>query len=107
MICKNQKKSQFIFNDVLGVGGNIEHNPKDLICPNCKGKYVARTYSGELYYRLIMRNQSSKRSWKKKIAKMGLYSNPWACGEYFSKDYLCLNCGIRWNGKDEDIYRDV
>ena len=59
---QKSKKSQFIFNDVLGVGGNIENNPKDLICPNCKGKYVARTYSGELYYRLIMRNQSSKRS---------------------------------------------
>ena len=41
---QKSKKSQFIVNDVLGVGGNIEHNTKDLICPNCRGKYVARTY---------------------------------------------------------------
>lgn len=38
---------------------------------------------------------------------MGLYCNPWPCLEYFSRDYLCLNCGIRWNGKDKDIYRDI
>lgn len=53
---KKSKKAQFIVNDVLGIGGRIENNPKDLICPNCSGKYVARTYSGDLYYRLIMRN---------------------------------------------------
>lgn len=38
---------------------------------------------------------------------MGLYNNPWATGDCYTRDYLCLNCGIRWNKKDEDIYRDI
>ena len=44
---------------------------------------------------------------KQKFAKMGLHSNPYATGDYFTRDYLCLNCGIKWNGKMEGIYRDM
>lgn len=38
---------------------------------------------------------------------MGLHCNPYATGDYFTREYLCLNCGIKWNGKMEGIYRDI
>lgn len=104
---KSSKKSQFILNNVLGVGGKLEFNPKELKCPNCNGKYVVRTYAGDLYYRLIMGTKAQKEAEKKRFAKMGLYSNPWACGDYYTRDYLCLNCGIRWDKNNKNIYRDI
>lgn len=101
------KKSQFILTNVLSVGGKLEYNPKDLRCPNCNGKYVVRTYAGDLYYRLIMGTEAQKEVERQRFAKMGLHSNPWACGEYLSRDYLCLNCGVRWDNKGSNIYRDI
>lgn len=104
---KNSKKYQFILNNALDVGGKLEYNSENLKCPNCDGKYVVRTYAGDLYYRLVMGTKAQKEDERKRFDKMGLHSNPWACGESFSRDYLCLNCGIRWNGKNDDIYRDI
>jgi len=48
-----------------------------------------------------------KEAEKQKFAKMGLHSNPWAVGDYYTRDYLCLNCGIRWNKNNEGIYREL
>lgn len=104
---KNSKKSQFIINNVIGTGGKLEYNPKDLKCPNCNSKYVARTYAGDLYYRLFNGTKAQKETEKQKFVKMGLYSNPWACGDYYTRDYLCLNCGVRWDKQNENIYRDI
>lgn len=69
---ENSKKSQFIFENVLCISGKIENNPKDLRCPNCNGRYVANTYAGDLYYRLIMRNRRTERNRKRKICKNGI-----------------------------------
>lgn len=99
---KNSKKSQFILNNVLDVRGKIEYNSKDLKCPNCNGKYVVETYVGDLYYRLFNGTKSQREHEKQKFAKKGLYSNPWATGDSSTRDYLCLNCGIRWNKKDRN-----
>lgn len=99
-------KYQFMFEIATTVSGKIENNDEDLFCPNCNGKYVVRTYAGDLYYRLIMGTEAQKEVERQKFARMGLYSNPWACAEEFSRDYWCLNCGIRWNGKDKDILAD-
>ena len=106
---KKDRKVQFIFYLVQGSGvsGHIKNNPKDLICPNCSGKYIVRTYAGDLYYRLFNGTKAQKASKKQKFAQMGLYSNPWTTGDYHTRDYLCLNCGVRWNKKDEDMYRDI
>ena len=104
---KNSKKSKFILNNVLSVRGKIEYNPKDLKCPNCNGKYVLKTCAGDLYYRLFNGIKSQKGAEKQRFAIMGLYSNPWATGDYYTRDYLCLNCGIRWNKKNEGIYREI
>ena len=99
-------KSQFIFEVATEVNGKIENNDKDLFCPNCNGKYVVRTYAGDLYYRLIMGTKAQKEVEKQRFARMGLYNNPWACADENTRDYWCLNCGIRWNGKDKDILAD-
>ena len=104
---KNSKKSQFILNNVIGIGGKIKYNSNDLKCPNCNGRYVARTYAGDLYYRLFNGTKEQKEAEKKKFDKMGLYSNPWACEDYYTRDYICLNCGIRWDKQNENIYRDI
>ena len=37
---QKSKKSQFIVNDVLGVEGNIENNPKDLIWVILQNEWV-------------------------------------------------------------------
>lgn len=102
----NSKKSQFILDNVLGVGGKIQYNSKDLKCPNCNGKYVVKTYAGDLYYRLFNGTKSQKEAEKQRFARMGLHSNPWPTEDYYTRDYLCLNCGIKWNKKDEGIYRE-
>ena len=94
-------------NDVLGVGGKIEYNPKDLKCPNCSGKNIAKTYAGDLYYRLFNGTKLQKKTEKQKFTKMGLHSNAWAIDDYYTRDYLCLNCGIRWNNKNVGIYREI
>ena len=104
---KNSKKYQFILNNVLGVGGKIENNPKNLKCPNCNGKYVVNTCAGDLYYRLYRGTKLQKEQEKLKFARMGLYSNPWAIVDYYVRDYLCLNCGVRWNKENEGIYREI
>lgn len=44
---------------------------------------------------------------RQRYARMGLHCNPYATGDYFTRDYLCLNCGVKWNGKMEGIYRDI
>lgn len=105
----NSRKVKFIFSLIQGsrISGNIQNNPAELRCPNCNGKYVVRTYVGDLYYRLMNGTKKQKESEKLKFAKMGLHSNPYATGDYFTRDYLCLNCGIKWNGKYQDIYRDI
>lgn len=105
---QNNKKVQFIFSLVQGdrISGNIKNNPKDLCCPNCDGKYVVRTYVGDLYYRLFNGTKAQKTA-EKRLAQIGLHSNPWATGDYHTRDFLCLNCGIRWNKNDKDIYRDI
>lgn len=96
-------KSQYMFEIATNVSGKIENNEKNLICPNCKGKYVVRTYAGDLYYRLFNGSKKQKESEKRKFEKMGLHSNPWATANEFTRDYWCLNCAIRWNGKNMDI----
>lgn len=105
---KNNRKAKFVFSLVQGdrISGKIQNNPKDLKCPNCNGKYVVRTYVGDLYYRLIAGSKEQKKAEKEKFKKMGLHSNPWATGGEFTRDYMCLNCGIRWNGINEKIYSD-
>ena len=100
---KKSLKSQYIFEIVTNVSGKVENNEKNLVCPNCKGEYVVRTYVGDLYYRLFNGSKKQKESEKRKFEKMGLYSNPWATGDKFTRDYWCLNCAIRWNGKNENI----
>ena len=102
---KESKKSQFMFEITTSVSGKIENNPKNLYCPNCNGKYVARTYAGDLYYRLFNGTKAQKENEKKRFAMMGLYSNPWATGSEFTREYWCLNCGIRWNCKNEKIIK--
>lgn len=104
----NSRKVKFIFSLIQGsrIAGDIRNNPAELRCPNCNGKYVVRTYVGDLYMRLINGNKQQKESEMKKFAKMGLHSNPCATGDYFTRDYLCLNCEIKWNGKNQGIYRD-
>jgi len=106
---QNNKKVKFIFSLVQGdkISGNIENNLKDLRCPNCNGRFVVRTYVGDLYYRLFNGTKEQKTAEKQKFAQMGLHSNPWATGDCHTRDYLCLNCGVRWNKKNEDIYRDI
>lgn len=104
---KKSKKSQYIISNVLNVGGKLEYNPKDLKCPNCKGKYIVRTHAGDLYYRLFNGTKAQKIVEKQRFERMGLHSNTWAYEDYYTRDYLCLNCGVRWNKKDEDIYRDI
>lgn len=99
-------RSQFIFEVATEVSGKIENNDKDILCPNCNGKYVVRTYAGDLYYRLIMGTKAQKEAEKQRIARMGLYNNPWACADENTRDYWCLKCGIRWNGKDKDVLAD-
>ena len=100
---KKSKKSQLIFNIVTSVSGKIENNPKNLTCPNCNGKYVVRTYVGDLYYRLFNGTKQQKEQEKKRFEKMGLYSNPCATGDKYTRKYWCLSCNVRWNGKDKDI----
>ena len=100
---KKSKKSQLIFNIVTSVSGKIKNNPKNLTCPNCNGKYVVRTYVGDLYYRLFNGTKQQKEQEKKRFEKMGLYSNPWATGDKYTREYWCLNCNVRWNGKNKDI----
>ena len=99
-------KYQFMFEVATTVSGKIENNDKDLFCPNCNGKFVVRTYAGDLYYRLIMGTEAQKEVERQRFARMGLYSNPWACEDKNTIYYWCLNCGIRWNGKDKDILED-
>jgi len=99
-------KSQFRFEVATEVSGKFENNSKDLLCPNCNGRFVVRTYAGDLYYRLFNGTKSQKEQEKRKFASMGLYNNPWACADENTRDYWCLNCGIRWNGKDKDIIYD-
>ena len=94
---QESKKSQFMFEIATNVSGKIENNPKDLICPNCKGKYVVRTYAGDLYYRLYHGTKEQRERESKKFENMGLYNNPWAIVSEDTTDYWCLNCGIRWN----------
>ena len=102
----SDNKCQFMFEVATSVNGKLENNPKDLLCPNCNGKYVVRTYAGALYYRLIMGTKAQKEAEKQKFARMGLYNNLWATADEFTRDYWCLNCGIRWNNKDKDILLD-
>lgn len=102
----SDNKCQFMFEVATSVNGKLENNPKDLLCPNCNGKYVVRTYAGDLYYRLIMGTKAQKEAEKQKFARMGLYNNLWATADEFTRDYWCLNCGIRWNNKDKDILLD-
>ena len=102
---KESKKSQFMFEVATSVGGKIENNPKNLYCPNCNGKYVVRTYAGDLYYRLFNGTKAQKENEKKRFAMMGLHSNMWAIASEFTREYWCLNCGIRWNGKNEKIIK--
>ncbi len=92
---KNSKKSQFILNNVIGIGGKIKYNSNYLKCLNRNGRYVARTYAGDLYYRLFNGTKEQKEVEKKNFAKMSLYSNPWAYRDYYTRYYLCLNCGVR------------
>ena len=62
-----EPKYQFIFEIATEVNGKIENNDKELFCPNCNGKYVVRTYAGDLYYRLIWEQKH-----KKKLKSKGL-----------------------------------
>lgn len=100
------KKSQFIITWVVGTSGNIKNNPKSCICPNCSGKYVVRTYVGDLYYRLYNGTKKQRLAEKRKFENMGLFSNPWATGGDYIRDYLCLNCATRWNKNDEQIINE-
>ena len=100
------KKSQFIVNWVIGVSGNIEKNSKDMVCPNCNGKYVVKTYTGDLFYRLFNGSKKQKEAEKKKFSNMGLFCNPWATGGNEMRDFICLNCATRWNIKNEKIIND-
>lgn len=100
------KKSQFIMNWVIGVNGKLEKNPKDLFCPNCNGKYVVRTYAGDLYYRLLNGSVKQKNEERKKFANMGLHCNPWATEGENTRDFICLNCATRWNGKGENLINE-
>lgn len=100
---KQTEKYKFIFEIATSVQGKIENNPPNLKCPNCNGKYVVRTYAGDLYYRLLNGSKSQKEQEKKKFAKMGLYSNPWATHSDCTRDYWCLNCGIRWDEANKRI----
>ena len=34
---------------------------------------------------------------------MGLYSNPWATGDKYTREYWCLSCNVKWNRKNKDI----
>jgi len=106
---KNDRKVKFIFSLVQGsaIFGNIHNNPKDLICPNCSGEFIVRTYAGDLYYRLCNKTRVQKELEKHSFIQMGLYNNQWATGDCYTRDYLCLNCAIRWNKKDENVYRDI
>ena len=105
---KENKKTRFVFSIIQGckINGNIQNNPKDLRCPNCKGKYVVRTYAGDLYCRVIAGTEKQKQVENKKLEKIGLHSNPWAIKGDFTREYQCLNCGIRWDGLSKNIYRD-
>lgn len=105
----NNPKIEFIFSLIQGdrISGNIKNNPKDLKCPNCNGKYVVSTYVGDFYYRLVNGTKEQIEQRKKEISKLGLHCNPWAVGDYYTRNYECLNCGIKWNGQNENIYRDI
>lgn len=103
---KNSKKYSFILNWVVGVSGHIEKNSKDMICPNCSGKYVVRTYAGDLFYRLYNGSNRQKEKEKRKFENMGLFCNPWATDGDDVRDFICLNCATRWNKKNEKIVND-
>ncbi|MBE5820203.1 MAG: hypothetical protein E7310_05265 [Clostridiales bacterium] len=106
---KDNLKAKFIFSLVQGsrISGDIQNNPENLKCPNCNGKYVVRTYAGDYYYRLIEGSKVQKENERKKLKEMGLYCNLWPILGDFTRDYLCLNCGIKWNKENANIYRDI
>ena len=73
---------------------------------NCSGKYVVRTYAGDLFYRLYNGSNRQKEKEKKKFENMGLFCNPWATYGDDVRDFICLNCATRWNKKNEKIVND-
>ena len=51
----------------------------------------------------LTEQKKQKEQEKKKFERMGLYSNPWATGDEYTREYWCLNCNVRWNGKNKDM----
>ncbi len=102
---ENSKKSQFMFEIATSVNGKIENNPENLKCPKCHGKYIASIHDGDVSYRLFNGTKEQKEEEKRRFESMGLYCNECSMVTEFTRDYWCLHCGIRWNGKGKNILK--
>lgn len=92
----DRKKANLV-SSILLVNGNIENNPKDLICSKCGCKYVAKYEYGEVLYRLFHGTKEQIEEENLRLNEMSLYINisPYAPEER-DKDHFCLGCGYEW-----------
>ena len=91
-ISDNEKKRGVLEDRALMIGGDVENNPQDWICPECHSRYVAQL---DFIDPLYTKKELKKRGIKEKTAcELHGVSNEW-CVDY----KYCLKCGCEFDKK--------
>ena len=74
----------------LRIGGAVENNPKEWICPECHSIYVAQLdFIDPLYTNNQLKNKEIKQQYSRRLHGV---SNKW-CVDY----KYCLKCGCEFD----------